>query len=113
MRKKKAAAGRKKTVKKKTVKKTVKKKKRKPNPVFMQKWPVTPALKAIVKASAISRPHAMKKIWEYIKAHKLQDKVDKRSIHLDSKLKALFPKTRKKTVSMFDLPKGVSANLVK
>ena len=120
---KKKARGKKKTTRKKTAKKksvrgkakkkTAKKKKRKPNPVFMQKWPVTAALKAIVKSSSISRPHAMKKIWEYIKAHKLQDKVNRRNVHLDSKLKALFPHTRKKTVTMFDLPKGVSANLVK
>lgn len=85
----------------------------KANSAFMQEFPVTDALKAIVKSSSISRPMATKKIWEYIKANKLQDEANKRNIHLDSKLKALFPNTTKKTVTMFELPKGVNSNLIK
>ena len=83
------------------------------NSAFMKEFPVTDALKAIVKVSSISRPMATKKIWEYIKANNLQDPSNKRNIQLDSKLKALFPNTSKKTVTMFELPKGVNSNLVK
>ena len=105
--KKKTAAKKKKPAKKKTAVK----KKRKANPAFMRKFPVTSALKDVVGSATISRPEAMKKIWVYIKKHKLQDKVNRRNINLDSKLKKLFPNVRGKQVTMFELAKGVSANL--
>ena len=111
--KKKKAVKKKKTVKKKKVVKKAgakkKKKKRKPNPAFMKAHPVTPALQAIVKSSSISRPQAMKKIWDYIKKHNLQDKRNRRQVNLDPVLGKLFP--GKRSVTMFDLPKGVSRNL--
>ena len=105
--KKKPAKKKKAAKKKKTVKK--KKKKRKPNAAFMKAHPATPALQAIVKSSSVSRPQAMKKIWDYIKKHGLQDKKNRRQINLDSTLGKLFP--GKKSVVMFELPKGVSRNL--
>ena len=104
--KKKAAKKKKKVVKKKPAKK---KKKRKPNPAFMKEHPVTSALQAVVKSSTISRPQAMKKIWDYIRKHGLQDKKNRRQINLDATLGKLFP--GKKSVIMFELPKGVSRNL--
>ena len=109
--KKKKSAKKKKVVKKKkpAKKKKAAKKKRKPNAAFMKKFPVTNELKAVVGVSSISRPEAMKKIWVYIRKHKLQDKVNKRNINLDDKMGKLFP--RKKQVSMFELAKGVSKNL--
>lgn len=117
MAKKKNAVKKKKTVKKKNAvkkksavkKKKAVKKKRKPNAAFMKKFPVTNELKAVVGVSSISRPEAMKKIWAYIRKHKLQDKVNKRNINLDANMGKLFP--RKKQVSMFELAKGVSRNL--
>ena len=111
--KKKKAVKKKKVVKKKKKvvkkKKAGKKKKRKPNAAFMKEHPVTPALQAIVKSSTVSRPQAMKKIWAYIRKHGLQDKRNRRQINLDSALGKLFP--GKKSVIMFELPKGVSRNL--
>ena len=125
--KKKPAAKKKKAAKKKATKKPAKKKsakkkpaakkkkaakkKRKPNPAFMRKFPITDELKAVVGVSSISRPEAMKKIWVYIKKHKLQDKVNRRNINLDDKMKKLFPRHKGKQVTMFELAKGVSANL--
>jgi len=50
----------------------------------------------------LSRPHAVKKIWEYIKLNNLQDPKDKRDILCDSHLKAVF-KTDK--VNMFKMNK--------
>ena len=41
-----------------------------------------------------------KKVWEYIKKHKLQDAVQKRVIVADAKLKEVFNKAQ---VSMFEM----------
>ena len=113
---KKKKVSKKKAVKKKPVKKAkkkaVKKKKRKANPAFMRKFKVTPVLQALVGASSISRPQATKKIWEYIRKHGLQDKKVRRQINVGgTDLGKLFPK--KKSVTMFDIPKGISKNLIK
>lgn len=66
-------------------------------------------LAEVIGAAKISRPQAMKKVWAYIKAEKLQDKKNKRMINADEKLQPLFGK--KKQVSMFDLAKLVSNEL--
>jgi DNA topoisomerase-3 len=42
----------------------------------------------------------VKKIWDYIKAHNLQDPADKRSIRADGKLQAVFGKD---SATMFEL----------
>ena len=105
--KKKKVVKKKKLVKKK---KTVKKKKRKANPAFMRSFKTSPLLQAVVGASSISRPQATKKIWEYIRKHKLQDKNNRRQINVGgTALGKLFP--GKKSVSMFDLPKAVGKHL--
>ena len=112
---KKKTTGRK-TAKKKTlkkvVKKVVKKKKRKANPAFMKNHRVTDELKAVVGTSSISRPQAMKKIWAYIKRKGLHDKVNRKQINVgkDATFSKLFP--RKKSVTMFELPKMVSRNII-
>ncbi|MCZ0933227.1 MAG: SWIB/MDM2 domain-containing protein [Oligoflexia bacterium] len=115
-RKKKAGkkkVSRKKTAKKKTVrkaKKTAKKKKRKANPAFMRSFKTTSELKAVIGVSSISRPHATKKIWEYIRKHKLQDNKNRRQINVGgTALGKLFP--GKRSVTMFDLPKQLSKHL--
>jgi upstream activation factor subunit UAF30 len=108
---KKSAA--KKPVKKavKPAKKAVKKAgaKRKPNAAFMK--PVTPSamLAAVVGATPVPRTEITSKIWQYIKKNGLQDKVNRRNINADDKLKAVFG--GKKTVSMFEMTKLVSAHL--
>ncbi len=111
--KKKPAKKKKVTKKKKVVrkaKKPAKKKKRKANPAFMKNFKASSTLQAVVGASSISRPQATKKIWEYIRKHGLQDKKNRRQINVGgTALGKLFP--GKKSVSMFDLPKGVSRHL--
>lgn len=54
--------------------------------------PLTPsaALAAIVGKKPLARTAAVKKIWAYIKAHKLQSKTDGRIIMADAKLKPIF-----------------------
>lgn len=104
----------KKPAKKKAVKKAkpAKKKapsKRKPNAAFMK--PMTPSrdLAEVVGSHALPRTQVMKKMWEYIKKHKLQDSVNRRNINADDVLAKIFK--GKKTVSMFEMTKLVNAHL--
>lgn len=98
--------------KKATKKKTAKKKtKRKPNAAFMA--PLTPshALAAIVGAKALPRTQAVKKLWAYIKKHKLQDKKNKRMVNPDAKLGKVFGGT--KSISMFSMMSHMKKHLKK
>lgn len=97
----KKAAPKKKAVKAKT--------KRKPNAAFMK--PMTPSstLAAVIGSGAMPRTEVTKKIWDYIKKHKLQDSANKRMINADDKLKAVFG--GKRQVSMFEMTKLVAAQL--
>lgn len=100
----------KKVAKKKTAKREAKKKsKRKPNAAFMR--PVTPsaALSAVVGSRPIPRTQVTKKLWEYIKKNKLQDKVNRRMINADAALKKVFG--GKSKVNMFEMTKLVSKHL--
>lgn len=47
-------------------------------------------LQAIVGAAELSRPEVIKKVWDYIKEHGLQDKKNKRLIVPDAKLAKVF-----------------------
>lgn len=103
---------------KKTTKKTAKAKKkpaakksakRKPNAAFMKALTPSAALAAIVGAKALPRTEVTKKIWAYIKKNNLQDKVQRRNIHADDKLKPIFG--AKKTVNMFEMTKLVNKHL--
>ena len=96
--------------KKASPKKAAKKKSaRKPSAAFMK--PLTPSadLAAVIGSKAIPRTEVVKKLWVYIKANKLQDKVNKRNINADAKLKPVFG--GKAQVSMFDMAKLISKHL--
>lgn len=101
----------KKAAPKKAAPKKVAKKKsaRKPSAAFMK--PLTPsaALAAVVGSKALPRTEAVKKIWVYIKANKLQDSKNRRMINADEKLKVVFG--GKGQVSMFDMAKFLSKHL--
>jgi upstream activation factor subunit UAF30 len=83
--------------------------KRKPNAAFMK--PLTPsaALAAVIGSAAQPRTEVTSKLWAYIKKNCLQDKVNKRNINADDKLREVFG--GKKTVSMFEMTKLVSKHL--
>jgi len=66
------------------------------------------ALAAVIGAEPISRPQAIKKLWDYIKAHNLQDPKDKRTIVADEKLLAVLGQPR---VGMFALTGLVGKHL--
>jgi upstream activation factor subunit UAF30 len=95
--------------KKAPAKKAAAKTPRKPNAAFMK--PMTPSavLAAVVGANPLPRTEVTKKVWDYIKKHKLQDAVNRRNINADDKLKAVFG--GKKTVSMFEMTKLISGHL--
>ncbi|MGB9149142.1 MAG: SWIB/MDM2 domain-containing protein [Burkholderiales bacterium] len=102
---KKAAA--KKPAAKKAAKKTGAK--RKPSAAFMKPMNISPVLAAVIGSSPMPRTEVTKKIWDYIKKHKLQDSANRRMINGDDKLKAVFG--GKKQVSMFEMTKLVSNHL--
>jgi upstream activation factor subunit UAF30 len=96
--------------KKAAAKKPAKKKSaRKPNAAFMKALTPSAALAAVVGAKALPRTEAVKKIWAYIKANKLQDAKNKRMINADEKLKVVFG--GKGQVSMFDMAKFLAKHL--
>jgi chromatin remodeling complex protein RSC6 len=57
-------------------------------------------LAAVVGAAPLPRTEVVSKLWVYIKKNNLQDKVNKRNINADDKLKAVFGKAQ---VSMFEM----------
>ena len=66
-------------------------------------------LAEIVGSKPLPRTQVVKKLWEYIKKHDLQDPKNKRNINADAKLKPVFG--GKGTVSMFEMTKLVSKHL--
>ncbi|HEX7847138.1 MAG TPA: SWIB/MDM2 domain-containing protein [Chitinophagaceae bacterium] len=67
------------------------------------------ALAAVVGSKPIPRTEAVKKIWGYIKANKLQDSKNKRNVNTDAKLKPVFG--NKGQVTMFEIAKYLSKHL--
>ncbi len=65
-------------------------------------------LGAVVGTAPLKRTEVVSKMWEYIKAHKLQNATDKRQIDADAKLEKVFGK---KQVSMFEMNKLISPHL--
>jgi chromatin remodeling complex protein RSC6 len=65
-------------------------------------------LAAIVGSGTLARGEVVSKVWEYIKAHKLQSPDDGRQIVADVKLEKVFGK---KTVTMFEMNKLLSNHL--
>ena len=59
-------------------------------------------------AEPVARTEVIKKLWDYIKAHGLQDAANKRAINADAKLKPVFGKDQ---VTMFELAGIVGKHL--
>ncbi|PIS02102.1 MAG: type I DNA topoisomerase [Chlamydiae bacterium CG10_big_fil_rev_8_21_14_0_10_42_34] len=66
--------------------------KKKKKAIKQPAYKVSPELSKIVGATELSRPEATKKIWEYIKAHHLQDPTNKRRIIPDANLAKIIGK---------------------
>ncbi|WP_092128108.1 SWIB/MDM2 domain-containing protein [Polaromonas sp. YR568] len=96
----KKAAPAKKVAAKKPAAKKAPAKKRTPNAAFMKALTLSPALAAVVGDKPLPRTEIVSKLWVYIKAKGLQDKINKRMINADEKLRAVFGKAQ---VSMFEM----------
>jgi len=83
-------------------------KKRTPNAAFMKAMTPSAALAAIIGPKPVPRTEVTKKVWEYIKANKLQDAAKKTMINADAKLKEIFKKAQ---VSMFEMTKLINGHL--
>jgi upstream activation factor subunit UAF30 len=73
--------------------------------------PVRPdaALAAVVGEDELPRPEVVKRIWDYIKAHQLQDPSNRRMINADDKLLPIFD--GQPQVNMFDMTRLVSRHI--
>ena len=68
----------------------------------------SPDLAAVVGEGTMARGEVVSKVWEYIKAHKLQNPDDGREIVADDKLRRVFGKDR---VTMFEMNKHLAQHL--
>jgi len=73
--------------------------------------PLTPSaeLGAVVGSGKVTRGEVVKKVWDYIKANKLQNPANKREIIADAKLKPVFG--GKDRVTMFEMNKHLAKHL--
>jgi chromatin remodeling complex protein RSC6 len=81
---------------------------RKPNAAFMKEKKISDELSAIVGKGPMARTEITKKLWVYIKKHKLQDPKSPRNIVPDEKLAAVIGK---KTIDMFKMTAAVSKHI--
>ncbi|KAM0935753.1 putative transcription regulator SWI/SNF-BAF60b family [Dioscorea sansibarensis] len=72
---------------------------------------VSPAMRDFLGVPEVSRPDALKKIWEHIKLHQLQNPANKREILCDEMLKSIFDGRDK--VGMLEIAKLVFSHFQK
>lgn len=77
----------------------------------MPEAPLSKDLALIVGQESMSRGAVMKKVWEYIRAHGLQDANNKRLIHPDAQLAKVFG--TKEAVDMFKMTALLSTHIGK
>ena len=78
------------------------------NSEFMKPMRPSEQLAKIVGAQPLPRTEVTKKIWAYIKKHKLQNPQNKREILADEKLQPIFGA---KKLNMFQMTKAVNKHL--
>ena len=71
----------------------------------------SPELAHVVGSKPLSRGEAMRKLWDYIRKHDLQDPKNRRMIRADENLLPIFDGNEK--LSMFEMTAYVSRHLVK
>ena len=82
---------------------------RKANPALLKPLNLSSELEAVVGSGPMPRGQVVKKLWEYIKKHNLQNPQNKRNIRADDKLRPLFG--GKGEVNMFEMTKLVSKHM--
>lgn len=81
----------------------------KKNSAFMRPVRISDELAAIIGHGPMPRTEVMKKLWDYIKKHKLQDPQNKRNIIPDQKLSKVFGSSQ--PINMFKMTSKVSNHL--
>lgn len=76
---------------------------------FMKPIHISEALQAIVGKGPMPRTEVVKKIWEYIKAHKLQDPDNKRMIIPDAQLARALGSSQ--PIDMFKMTSAISKHI--
>ena len=66
------------------------------------------ALAAVVGPGPLPRGEVVRKVWDYIKSHNLQNPENRREILADDKLKRVFDKDK---VTMFEMNKHLARHL--
>lgn len=75
----------------------------------MRPMQISDELAAIVGHGPMPRTEVAKKLWDYIKKHKLQDPQNKRNIIPDQKLSKVFGSSQ--PINMFKMTSKVSSHL--
>ena len=65
-------------------------------------------LAAVVGPGSLPRTEVVSKVWDYIRAHKLQNPENRREILADDKLRKVFGKDK---VTMFEMNKHLAQHL--
>lgn len=71
----------------------------------------SPELAHVIGSKPLSRGEAMKKLWDYIRKHNLQDAKNRRMVRADDNLRAIFEGNE--ALSMFEMTAYVSRHLRK
>ncbi|OHA91401.1 MAG: hypothetical protein A2758_03000 [Candidatus Zambryskibacteria bacterium RIFCSPHIGHO2_01_FULL_49_18] len=79
------------------------------NAALLRPMTLSPELEAVVGQGPMPRGEVVKKMWEYIKKHDLQNPANKRNILADEKLKPIFG--GKSEVTMFEMTKLASGHM--
>lgn len=83
-------------------------KQKKPS-AFMKPVQVSDELAEVVGKGPMARTEVTKKLWDYIKKHKLQDPNNKRNIVPDNKLSKVFGSSQ--AIDMFKMNSKISKHL--
>jgi chromatin remodeling complex protein RSC6 len=83
--------------------------KEKKTSAFMKPVQVSDTLAEVVGKGPMPRTEVTKKLWEYIKKHKLQDTKNKRNINPDQKLAKVLGSTD--SIDMFKMTSKISKHL--
>jgi chromatin remodeling complex protein RSC6 len=81
----------------------------KKNSAFMRPVGVSDALAEIVGQGPMARTEVTKKVWDYIKKHKLQDQNNKRMINPDQKLGKVLGSSQ--PIDMFKMTSKIAKHI--
>ncbi len=83
-------------------------KEKKPS-AFMRPVQISDDLEQLIGKGPMARTEVTKKVWEYIKKHKLQDEANKRMINPDARLGKVLGATQ--PIDMFKMTSKLSKHL--